>query len=33
VWKIFLAGVKQHVETGEVIDQDTRVPVDAVSAA
>jgi len=33
VWKIFLAGVKRHVETGEVIDQDTRVPVDAVSAA
>lgn len=32
-WKIFLAGVKKHIETGDLIDRDTRVPVDAVSPA
>ncbi|MFQ5523503.1 MAG: SRPBCC family protein [Acidimicrobiia bacterium] len=31
-WKIFLAGTKKHIETGTLIDRDTRVPVDAVNA-
>ncbi len=31
-WKIFLAGTKMHIETGDLIDRETRVPVDAVSA-
>lgn len=32
-WKILLAGVKQHMETGALIERDTRVPVGAVSEA
>ena len=32
-WRLFLAGIKKHVETGEVIEKDTRVPVEAVVAA
>ena len=32
-WRLFLAGVKKHVETGEAIDKDTRVPVEAVVGA
>jgi carbon monoxide dehydrogenase subunit G len=30
-WRLFLAGIKQHVETGQTIDKDTRVPVEAVA--
>lgn len=30
-WKIYLAGTKKHIETGTLIDRDTRVPVEAVS--
>ncbi len=32
-WKIFLAGTKKHIESGTLIDRETRVPVDAVSTA
>lgn len=30
-WRIFVAGVKHHAETGELVDSNTRVPVEAVS--
>ncbi len=29
-WRLFLAGIKQHVETGEIVGKETRVPVEAV---
>ncbi|MEN8238248.1 MAG: SRPBCC family protein [Actinomycetota bacterium] len=32
-WRLFLAGLKKHVETGETIDGDTRVPVESVVAS